>query len=113
MLVSIIYMFIGIHFVFKLSNMYEFIHKNRYKIACAFLLLVMIFKYSGSSITHFHAFASIQPQHDNARYHTLLGKPRMIRTDEWATSTTYILSQGKGQNHPCMDHPAIFHGMRR
>ena len=50
-LVSIIYMFIGIHFVFKLSNMYEFIHKNRYKIACAFLLFVMIFKYSGSLIS--------------------------------------------------------------
>ena len=93
MLVSIIYMFIGIHFVFKLSNMYEFIHKNRYKIACAFLLFVMIFKYSGSSITHFHEFASIQPQHDNSRYHPLLGIARTIRTDEWATSTSYILSQ--------------------
>ena len=92
-LVSIIYMFIGIHFVFKLSNMYEFIHKNRYKIACAFLLFVMIFKYSGSSITYFHDFASIQPHHDNARFHQLLGTPRTIRTDEWATSTPYILSQ--------------------
>ena len=92
-LVSIIYMFIGIHFVFKLSNMYEFIHKNRYKIACAFLLFVMIFKYSGSSITHFHAFAAIQPQHDDTRFHPLLGTARTIRTDEWATSTPYILSQ--------------------
>ena len=36
MLVSIIYMFIGIHFVFKLSKMYEFIHKNRYKIVPIF-----------------------------------------------------------------------------
>lgn len=93
MLVSIIYMFIGIHFVFKLSNIYEFIHKNRYKIACAFLLFVMIFKYSGSSITHFHEFAAIQPQYDDTRYHPLLGKARTIRTDEWATSTPYILSQ--------------------
>ena len=48
MLVSIIYMFIGIHFVFKLSKMYEFIHNHRYKIACAFLLFVMVFKYSVS-----------------------------------------------------------------
>ena len=54
MLVSLIYMFIGMHFIFNLDTMYEFIHKNRYKIACAFLLFVMIFKYSGSSIVNFH-----------------------------------------------------------
>ena len=95
-LVSIIYMFIGIHFVFKLSKMYEFIHNHRYKIACAFLLFVMAFKYSGSSIVNFDGL--IQSHNDNTRYHTLLGTPRMIRTDEWATSTTYILSQGKAQN---------------
>ncbi len=96
MLVSIIYMFIGIHFVFKLKQMYEFIHNHRYKIACAFLLFVMVFKYSGSSIVNFHIYHGlIQPHHDNTRYHTLLGTARPIRTDEWATSTTYILSQGK------------------
>ena len=95
MLVSIIFMFIGIHFVFKLPKMYEFMHKHRYKIACAFLLFVMIFKYSGSSIVNFNSL--IQSHHDDTRYHTLLGKPRMIRTDEWATSTTYILSQSKAE----------------
>lgn len=99
MLVSIIYMFIGIHFVFKLSKMYEFIHNHRYKIACAFLLFVMVFKYSGSSIVNFHIWNGlIQPHNDNTRYHTLLGNTRPIRTDEWATSTTYILSQSKAQN---------------
>ncbi len=95
MLVSIIFMFIGIHFVFKLSKMYEFIHKHRYKIACAFLLFVMVFKYSGSSIINFHEFIGMQPNFDDSKYHTLLGKARPIRTDEWATSTTYILSQDK------------------
>lgn len=99
MLVSIIYMFIGIHFVFKLSKMYEFIHNHRYKIACAFLLFVMVFKYSGSSIVNFHIWNGlIQPHNDNTRYHTSLGNTRPIRTDEWATSTTYILSQSKAQN---------------
>ena len=97
MLVAIIYMFIGLHFVFKLSNMYEFIHKHRYKIACAFLLFVMVFKYSGSSITCFHEYLGLQPSHDDTRYHTLLGKVRPIRTDEWATSTTYLLSQESGK----------------
>lgn len=96
MLVSLIYMFIGMHFIFNLDTMYEFIHKNRYKIACAFLLFVMIFKYSGSSIVNFHNL--IQQHSDNTRFHVLLGKARMIRTDEWATSTTYIMSQSKAEN---------------
>lgn len=98
MLLAMIYMFIGIHFVFKLSNMYEFIHKNRYKIACAFLLFVTLFKYSGSSITCFHEYLGLQSSYDDTRYHTLLGKVRPIRTDEWATSTTYILSQANSTN---------------
>ena len=96
MLVSLIYMFIGLHFIFNLDKMYEFIHKNRYIIACAFLLFVMVFKYSGSSIVNFHGL--IQQNSDNTRFHTLLGKARMIRTDEWATSTTYILSQSQAEN---------------
>ncbi len=97
MLVTLIFIYIGMHFIFKISQMYEFIHKNRYKIACAFLLFVTIFKYSGSSIVEFNNL--IQKEHDDRRYHTLLGKSRMIRTDEWATSTTYILSQSQGTNN--------------
>lgn len=96
MLVTLIFIYIGMHFVFKISQMYEFIHKHRYKIACAFLLFVMAFKYSGSSIVNFNAL--VQPNNDDRKYHTLLGTARMIRTDEWATSTTYILSQTQGEN---------------
>jgi len=96
MLITIFLIFISMHCIFKLSEMYEWIHKNRYKIACAFLLFVMIFKYSGSSIVNFNMF--VQPNNDDRKYHTLLGKPRMIRTDEWATATPYILSQAQGQN---------------
>lgn len=93
-IVAIVFAFIGIHFVFKISKMYKFIHKNRYKIACAFLLFVMAFKLSGSSIVEFNGL--IQNQNDDRKYHTILGQSRKIRTDEWATSTTYILSQSKG-----------------
>lgn len=96
MLVAVIIYLIGLHFIFKLNEMYEFIHKNRYKIACMFLLYVTIFQYSGSSIVNFNS--EIQSHSDDRKYHTLLGTARRIRTDEWATSTTYILSQGEGQN---------------
>lgn len=90
-IVALIFMYIGIHFVFKISKMYKWIHKNRYWVACAFLLFVMVFKLSGSSIEYFDGM--IQSHNDDRKFHTVLGTPRKIRTDEWATSTTYILSQ--------------------
>ncbi len=88
--------YVGLHFIFSLSKMYNFIHKNRYFIACAFLVFVMIFKLSGSSIVEYNSL--IQSHHgDDRKFNTLLGRSRMIRTDEWATSTTYILSQANSQ----------------
>ena len=95
-LVAGIAFFVGLHFIFSLSKMYNFIHKNRYLIACAFLIFVMIFKLSGSSIVEYNSL--IQSHHgDDRKFNTLLGRSRMIRTDEWATSTTYILSQANSQ----------------
>ena len=90
-LVACIFYFTSLHFIFKLDKMYEFIHKYRFVIAVCFLLFVMILKLSGSSIVSFNAF--IQSHNDDRKFHTILGVPRYIRTDEWATSTTYIMSQ--------------------
>lgn len=88
--------FVLLHFIIKLETMYGFIYRNRYKIACAFLLFVMIGGYSGSSITFYNYI--VQSDIDNGRYHTLLGAARSARSDEWGSSTDYILSQGMGDN---------------
>ena len=88
--------FVFLHFIIKLEIMYEFIYKNRYKIACAFLLFVMVGGYSGSSITNYNYL--VQSDIDQGRYHTLLGAARYARSDEWGSSTDYILSQGIGEN---------------
>ena len=85
-----------LHLIIKLDEMYGFIYRHRYKIACAFLLFVMIGKYSGSSITTYNHY--IQSDIDSSRYHTLLGIARSARSDEWASSTDYILSQGIGES---------------
>ena len=87
--------FVLIHFIIKLDIMYEFIYRNRYKIACAFLLFVMVGGYSGSSITFYNFL--VQSDIDTGRYHTLLGAARSARSDEWGSSTDYILSQGIGE----------------
>ncbi len=96
LIMAMIFAFIGLHFVIKINDLYEFIYRQRYKLAGAFLLFVMVFKLSGSSIVNYHQ--QIQPHSDDNRFHPLLGIARMIRTDEWATSSMYILSQEKGEN---------------
>lgn len=96
LIMAIVFGFIGLHFVFKLNDMYEFIYKQRYKLAVAFLVFVMVFKLSGSSIVNFND--QFQTESDDNRFHPLLGFARMVRTDEWATSTLYMLSQGVGND---------------
>lgn len=96
LIIAMIFGFIGLHFVFKLKDLYEFIYKRRYQLAAGFLIFVMIFKLSGSSIVNFND--QFQTKSDDNRFHPLLGFARMVRTDEWATSTMYILSQGVGND---------------
>ena len=96
MLVSGIFAFIGIHFVFRLDKMYKFIHKYRYAIAAALLIFAMIMGYHGSSIINFHG--EVQKNSHDRRFNTLLGVPRLIRTDEWASSMLYKLSQCVGES---------------
>ncbi len=90
------FMFAGIHFIFKLDKMYNLIHKHRYHLAGIFLVFVMVMGYHGSSIVNFDE--QIQLDSDNRHFHALLGVPRLIRTDEWASSMLYKLSQGVGEN---------------
>ena len=95
MLVAIIFMFIGIHFIIRLNKLYNFIHKYRYPIAGLFMVFVMLMGYHGSSILNYDN--ELQLEAENRRFHTLLGTPRLIRTDEWASSMMYKLSQGAGE----------------
>ena len=96
LIMSIVFGFIGLHFVIKLDKLYEFIYKQRYKIAGVFLIFVIVFKLSGSSIVNYND--QFQTESDDNRFHPLLGFARMVRTDEWSSSTLYMLSQGVGQN---------------
>ena len=82
--------FIGIHFIFKLEKIYNFIFKRRFVIAFIFLIYVIIMGYSGSSIGIYNEI--IQPQND--KYVTpILGQYRGIRSDEWVVSTPVFISQ--------------------
>ena len=95
-IVALFFAFVGLHFIFHLNDLYEFIYKHRYKIAAGFLLFVMVFKLSGSSIVNYNN--EFQTETDDNRFHPLLGFSRLVRTDEWASSTLYMLSQDVGND---------------
>lgn len=94
MILTLFFMFFGIHFIFKLKDLYSFIYNKRYIISLAVLVFVMIFKYSGSSISIYNSFVQPDFNYDNV----VLGKDRMIRSDEWAVNTTLIFSQNTLDN---------------
>lgn len=70
LIMAILFGFIGLHFIFKLNDLYEFIYKQRYKLAVGFLIFVMLFKLSGSSIVNFND--QFQTKSDDNRFHPLL-----------------------------------------
>ena len=96
LIMAIVFTFALLHLVIKLDVLYEFIYKHRYKLAMGFIIFVMLFKLSGSSIVNFND--QFQTESDDNRFHPLIGFARMVRTDEWASSTLYMLSQDVGQN---------------
>jgi len=89
MIISMVLSFIGIHFIFKVKDIYDFIHKQRHILALLMLIYVMIFQYSGSSISAFNDYVQPNIDVDNK----VLGIERKIRSDEWAVNTPLIFSQ--------------------
>lgn len=70
--------------------------RYRYGIAFLFLLLMVIGKFTGSSLGFYDGML----QGNTANYHesTLLGIPQGIRGDEWATEKPYYFAQIMGDN---------------
>lgn len=88
--------FIGLHFIFEIKDIYEFIYKYRYYFAILFLAYVVLMGYSGSSIGTYN---EVIPGGDHTLYYTpIFGKYRSIRSDEWAVSAPFFISQGVDSN---------------
>lgn len=94
MLVTIMISFIGTHFIFKIKDIYDFIYRKRYIVGLLLLTFVMIFQYSGSSISKFNDYVQPNIDVDNK----ILGVEREIRSDEWAVNTPLIFSQNTLEN---------------
>lgn len=75
----------------KLNALYQY----RFYLAGGILLIVVLLGYSGSSINILDQ--AIQYTKTDASYEEILGKSRLIRSDEWAINTPLAFSQSVGE----------------
>lgn len=87
---TIIFSFIGVHFVIDLKELYDFIIKHRYKIATICIIVFSLLQYSGSS-NGIMTVCMLEPEKDN----TIWGKFNSIRSDEYGVETPLAISQSK------------------
>lgn len=90
-ILNLFLLFLSIHAIFNLRNMYKWIYEKRFLIAIIFLCFFVAMGYSGSSIDSYDY--TIQSEVTDPSYKPLFGKVRNIRSDEWAVNTPLIFSQ--------------------
>lgn len=88
---AVIIWFALIHFIYNIKAIYEFIYKKRYILAILFMIYVVAFGYSGSSIGTYTQV--IQGEYQERYYTPVLGRYRSIRSDEWSVNTPLYMSQ--------------------
>ncbi len=77
------------------KHIFIYIDKYRYVIGAVIIVICTIFELSGSSIGNYFTYLGNQyhTSEELLQQGTLLGIPREIRTDEWATLTPFNFSQ--------------------
>ena len=94
---SVALVFVGLHLIFKIKDIYEFIYKYRYYIAGAVLILATLLEYSGSSIGIYNDI--IQGESREKNFLPILGRYRSIRSDEWSVNTPIFVSQAVSKDN--------------
>ena len=100
--------FIGLHFIFKLNDLYDFIYRKRYHIGIGLFAFLVIFQYHGSSIVLYDDL--IEPSHYVSYGSPLVGHGNEIRSDEWAGFTPTMLSQAIDKNNFSLVNKSIMGG---
>lgn len=71
------------------NKVLDFIYKYRFVIAIILIFIGVLLKIHGSSISYWNNFINIDKEDTSL----IFGKPRRIRSDEWAVTTPLIFSQ--------------------
>lgn len=77
--------FVGLHFVLNISQMYKNIFKKRWIVAGVVLLFLVVNKFHGESLAVYDSV--IQPGVGNEYVEPILGKERIIRSDDFVVET--------------------------
>lgn len=88
----LVMMFISLHFIVDLKELYSFLYKWRFVIGAGLVVFGVVFNLNGSSIARWADFVSTPDTH------TLFGSARPIRSDEYGVLTSFSISQGYGSN---------------
>lgn len=92
----IVFMFISVHFIYDIKRMYQYLFKNRWIVAGALLLFLVLNKYNGDSITQYEYV--VQSGQGSEYVQPVFGVPRSIRSDEWLVNTPSLLSSTFSDN---------------
>lgn len=91
LLFLLLFMFIGIHFIFPIKSTYRFLFRKRWLVAGTLLLFIVMNKYNGDSITEYNEYG-IQYGQGSEYVQPVFGVPRGIRSDVWLVNTPSLLS---------------------
>lgn len=98
-IIPIVLIYVFIIFVIKTKNNYfnlQIIHKHRYWIVCVIFIVLVTFKFHGSSISMWDQYYKDTGKSETKTIY--MGEARPIRTDEWLVQTPLYLSQKTGNN---------------
>lgn len=95
-LLFIVCLFIGLHWLIPINKLYDWMFSKRYGIALIILFFMMVNQYHGSSVAMFDQY--IQTGQGSEYVEPILGTPRSIRSDEWLVNTPDRLSAQYGES---------------
>lgn len=104
-----IFFYMGLHFIFDVKKMYEYIFDKRWLVGAFLLLFLTVNQYHGDSISYYNEV--IQPGMGDDSAYPILGKIRPIRSDEYIVDTPSALASGYGE-HPYGKYNEVMRGTK-
>lgn len=106
-LLFFVFFYVGLHFIFPVKKMYEYIFDKRWLLGLLFLLFLTVNRYHGDSISYYNEV--IQPGMGDASAFPIFGGTRSIRSDEFIVDTPSALASGYG-DHPYGKYNEVMRG---
>ena len=91
--IVVVVILLGLFFSKTMEKIGNYILRFRWLIALAIFIFCLIFHLHGSSIGNYNTYLPTVTDQEQEDSYNIIGKDRMIRTDEWAVQTPAFFSQ--------------------